>query len=107
MFSSTMLLPLVAFEWGFLASLVVGMIILALVPGLRLTVPNIFLFVVGAFPGALVLLLVYGWMFGRNQWSDAALTAIFPILLVGGALGGTLLVWLKTRFVKPRRDPLP
>jgi len=99
-----MLVPLMVFEWGFLAFLVVGLIILALVPGLRLTVPNIFVFVVGAFPGALLLLLVCGWMFGRNQWSDAASTAIVPILLVGGALGGTLLVWLKSRFAKIRRD---
>jgi hypothetical protein len=102
-----MLLPLMTLEWGFLAFMIVGLITLAVVPGLRLTVPNMFLFVVGAFPGALVFFLVYGWMFGRNQWSDAASTWIFPILLVGGASGGALLVWLKTRFAKTRPDQVP
>jgi hypothetical protein len=107
MFSSTMLLPLMAFEWGFLAFTIVGLITLALVPGLRLTVPNLFLFVAGAFPGAFVVFLAYGSMFGKNEWSDVASKGIFPVLLVGGALGGTLLVWLKTRFVRTRRDQVP
>jgi hypothetical protein len=101
-----MLLPLMAFEWGFLAFTLVGVITLGIAPGLRLTVPNIIVFVVGAFPGALVLFLAYGWVFGRNQWSDAASTGIFAVLLVGGELGGTLLVWLKTRFVKTRRNQI-
>jgi hypothetical protein len=102
-----MLLPLMTLEWGFLAFAIVGLITLTFVPGLRLTVPNMFLFIVGTFPGALVFFLVYGWMFGRNQWSGAASTGIFPIFIVGGALGGALLVWLKTRFVKTRRDQVP
>jgi hypothetical protein len=54
-----------ALGWGFLAFTILGLIALSLVPVLRLTVPNLFLFVVGAFPGALVFLLAYGWRIGR------------------------------------------
>jgi hypothetical protein len=79
---------------------ILGLIVLACLPALRLTFLNLFLFLVGAFPGGLALLFVYGRIFARNQLSDAAFYGIFPILLVGGASGGALLVWLKTRLVK-------
>jgi hypothetical protein len=102
-----MVLPLMAFEWGFLAFMIVGLITLALVPGLRLTVPNLFLFIAGAFLGAFVFFLGYARILGRDQWTDEAFKGIFPVLLVGAALGGTLLVWLKTRFMGIRRSQLP
>ena len=104
MFSSIMLLPLMVFELGCLAFTVLGLIVLAIAPGLRLKVLNLFLFVVGAFPGALVFFILYGWLVGRKQWSDAASMGIFPVLLIGGVFGGVLVIWLKTRFVRTRRD---
>ena len=87
---------------------ILGLVVLSRVPTLRLTFLNLFLFLVGAFAGGLGLLFMYGRIFARNQLSDAAFYGIFPILLVGGAAGGALLVWLKTRLEKPRlaRPPL-
>ena len=82
---------------------IVGLIALAGIPALRLTFLNLSLFVGGAIPGALLFLFVYGRIFARNQLSDMAFIGIFPVLLVGGMLGGLLLVRLKARLIKKRR----
>ena len=104
MFSSIMLLPLMMFGWGCLAFIILGLITLALAPGLRLTVPNLFLFVMGAFAGAATFLVLYSRIFAKNQLSNAVSIGMVPVLLVGGVLGGSLSVRLKTRFAKTRRD---
>jgi len=97
---STMLLPLMGFVLGCIAYIVVGLIVLACSPSLRLTFPNLILFVVGALLAVPVCLLAYSQMLARNQLSDAAFVGIFPALLAGGMLGGVVAVWLKERFVK-------
>ena len=96
------------FVMGCVAFTVLGLIVLSCVPAFRLTFLNLFLFVVGAFLGGLTFLFVYGRIFARNQLSDTAFYGIFPVLLVGGAFGGALLVWVKMRFVKTQiaRSPL-
>src|SRR5579862_794094 len=98
-----MLLPLLAFVLGCIAFTILGLILLSYVPSLRLTLSNLVVFVAGAFVVAPAFLFIYGKIFARNQLSDAAFVGIFPILLVGGASGGALLVWLKLRFVKGQR----
>jgi hypothetical protein len=95
-----MLLPLLGFVLGCVVFTILGLILLSYVPSLRLTLPNLVVFVAGAFVAAPAFLLVYGKIFARNQLSDAAFVGIFPVLLFGGASGGALLVWLKLRFVK-------
>jgi hypothetical protein len=79
---------------------VVGLIALAAVPALRLTFLNLSLFVGGAIPGALLFSFVYGRILGKNQLSDTTFVGIFPVLLVGGVLGGLVLVSLKVRLTK-------
>ena len=93
-----MLLPLMAFVLGCVAYTILGVLVLACIPSLRLTMLNLVFFVVGAFLATPVFLFVYGQIFARNQLSDAAFVGIFPVLLVGGVFGGALVVWLKVRF---------
>jgi hypothetical protein len=80
-----------------------GFVVLVRVAGLSLTILNWFLFLVGAFAGGLALLFVYGHAIASNQLSAVALYGLFPVLMIGGAAGGTLFVWAKTRFTKSRR----
>ncbi len=94
--------PIAFFVIGCVTYTILGLVVLVCVPALRLTFLNLFLFLAGAFPGGLALLFVYGRIFARNQLGDAAFYGIFPVLLVGGATGGALLVWLKMRLVKTR-----
>jgi hypothetical protein len=67
---------------------------------------NLFLFVVGAIPGPLISLFVLDRIFPRNL-SNMPIIWICPVLLVGGVLTGSLLVWLKTHLVKTRRVQVP
>lgn len=76
---------------------ILGLIVLSSVPGLRVTFRNLFVFVVGALLGGFVFLFLYGRVFARNRLGDAAFYGIFPVLLVGGVVGGGLLVWLRKR----------
>jgi hypothetical protein len=96
------MLPLMFLVFCGLGFTIVGLIALAVIPELRLTFSNLFLFVGGAIPSALLFLFVYGRIFARTQLSDMAFIGIFPVLLVGGVLGGLLLVRLKTRLIKRR-----
>jgi len=78
---------------------VVGLIVLACAPGLRLILLNLIAFLIGAFAGSVALLSVYGSVPIRrlHNYPDA-------VSLVGAVTGGTLLVWLKTRFIKTSAD---
>jgi hypothetical protein len=78
---------------------VAGLIVLACVPGLRLTLLNVIAFLIGAFAGSAALLSVYGSVSNRrlHNYPDA-------IGLIGAVTGGTLLVWLKTRFIQTSGD---
>ena len=92
------------FLMGSVAFTVLGLIVLACVPALRLTIRNPVTFVVGAFPGTLALGYVYGRLFAdsRNELdSKAAVLGLFFVLLIGAIVGGTGLVWLGMRLVKP------
>ena len=83
---------------------ILGLIVLACVPALRVTVRNLVIFIVGAFPGTLALGYVYGRLFAdsRNELdSRASVLGFFFVLLVGAIVGGTGLVWLGIHLVKP------
>jgi hypothetical protein len=102
-----MLLVLGSFVMGCVAFAILGLVVLACIPGLRLTFLNLLLFVAGAFLGALVCLLGYLRIFAGHELKDAAFVGLFPILLAGAALGGALFNWLKIRFVMTKREEPP
>lgn len=92
---------------------VLGFFVLTCTPSLRLTIANLILFVVGGFAGMLALSNLFIWGMRHilvvfriqvTQGSDSIL--ILPALL-GAALGGATLVWLKMRFtnVSKRKPP--
>ena len=102
-----MLLPFMGFVMGCVVFTVLGLIVLICVPTLRLTVSNLIIFVVGAFPGTLAPGYAYGRLFAdpRNQLnSKAAVLGLFSAMLLGATVGGAVLVWLRTRLVKPCKD---
>ena len=82
---------------------ILGLLVLACVPGLRLTLMNLLIFLVGAFPGALAFALGYLLLFAGHELSDAAFAGLFVVFFAGAMLGGTLLVTLKIRFLKTER----
>jgi len=83
---------------------VLGSVALAAIPGLRVTLLNLVVFVLGAFAGGITFL---------HASSSAALQPlakhylVFIVFYFGAAIfGGTLLVWLKMRFLKTSNDSL-
>ncbi len=98
-----MLLMLGSLAIACVASAILGLLVLACVPGLRLTLLNLIVFIVGAFVGAVAFLIGYARIFGGHELKDAAFLGIFPVLLAGATLGGILLVKLKTRLLKTAR----
>jgi hypothetical protein len=77
---------------------ILGFVILASVPFFRVTLLNLSVFVLGAIPGAIAFLFVYGRLVARNQLGDRTFYGIFPVILAGGTSFGVLAVWVKTRF---------
>jgi hypothetical protein len=95
-----MLLQLIFLAVSCISYAILGLIVLACVPTLRLTFLNLALFLVGAFAGGLGTLFLYGRAFMRDPLGDVAFYGVFPSLLIGGAIGGAISVWLKIRLVK-------
>jgi len=82
---------------------IVGSIVLNYVFKLPHTFSNLFVFVIGAFPGALGLGFFDGWLFEDARHflnSGIAILGFWTALLVGAILGGSVSVWLKTRLAK-------
>jgi len=102
-----MMLVLGSFAIGSVALGILGLLVLACVPGLRLTFLNLLLFVVGAFFGALAFSLGYLLIFSGHELKDAAFVGLFLAFFAGATLGGALLVKLKIRFVKTERAGPP
>jgi hypothetical protein len=98
-----MLLVLGSLVMACVACVTLGLIVLACVPSLRLTFLNLLLFVVGAFFGAVALLLGYLEVFAGHELKDAAFVGLFLVFFGGATLGGVLLVKLKIRLVKTER----
>jgi len=97
-----MLLPLMMFAMGCIAFTVLGLIVPACVPVVTLTVKNVSVFVVGAFPGALAFGYLYGRAFAdaRSELNTtAAVIGSFVAMLLGATAGGMALVWLMVRWV--------
>jgi hypothetical protein len=93
-----MLLSFMIVVFWCLVYAIVGLIVLASVPTLRVTLLNLIAFVIGALIGSQIFSFVYGQYRGPlDNYPDFA-------HLVGAAVGGTLFVWLKLRFVKSSSD---
>jgi hypothetical protein len=90
--------PLIFLLMACIGYTILGMLVLACAPNLRFTVLNLVLFVAGAFPGGLVLLFLYGRVFARESLGEVAFFGIFPVLVIGGVIGGGLMLGLKMRF---------
>ena len=76
----------------------VGLIVLASVPALRVTLLNLIAFVVGALVGSKIFSIIYGQYQGPlDNYPDA-------IHFVGALAGGAALLWLKMRYVKSPSD---
>lgn len=93
-----MLLVLIVF-WSVIYT-VAGLIILASVPALRVTLLNLIALVIGALIGSIVFSSVYVYLVLRAPFNNHPNAAYF----VGAIAGGALLLWLKIRFVKSPRD---
>ncbi len=98
-----MLLPLFGLVMGCVVFTIIGSIVLSYFFKLPHTFPNLFVFVIGAFPGALGLGFFDGWLFEDARHflnSGIAIFGFFTALLVGAIVGGSASVWLKTRLAK-------
>ena len=60
---SNAMFPLISFMLGCVAFTILGVIVLACVPALRLRFLNLLLFLLGAFPSGLLCLFIYGRLF--------------------------------------------
>jgi hypothetical protein len=100
-----MLLSFVIAVYWCLVYTILGSIVLACVPSFRVTLLNVVIFVIGAWPG------VYAYYYASGFLLDHAPFHIVPLehypvalSLVGAIIGGTLMVWLKLRFTKASDD---
>jgi hypothetical protein len=80
---------------------VLGGIVLALVPSFRFSIANLMLFVLGAFLGTMTFVVAYGRIFAdsNNKLTGTwTILGLFALMFFGAVLGGSVLVWLNTRF---------
>jgi hypothetical protein len=83
-----------------LSLIVLGLVLLACIPGLQLTFANLLLFVVGGFAGIGAAGYLVSLIFRHSEHSRLLGFLAWPIVVVGAAVGGTGFVWLKTHFAK-------
>lgn len=81
---------------------ILGSLVLGLVPPLRVTLLNLIVFVLGSFAGGVGFLYASD-IAGLQALKDKYIIFIL-LYFVAAALGGTLLVWLKMRFIKAPDD---
>ncbi len=83
-----------------------GLINLAYIPGWRVTVANLLVFVFGGLLGTFVLYNLVAWILRHvsGDWGiqgrQANYVAFYLIIIVGSELGGAGLIYLKSRFRK-------
>jgi hypothetical protein len=96
--SRTMLLSFMIVVFWCVIYMFVGLIVLAALPTLRVTLLNLIAFVVGALIGSTFFSIASGQFHSPlDNYPDA-------IHFVGAVTGGIALLWLKLRFVKSPRD---
>jgi hypothetical protein len=83
---------------------IVGVIILICFRGLRFTLGNLVLFVIGGFAGIGAAGYLMSLAFRYIAASRVLGLLAWPTVVVGACVGGTGLVWLKTRFMKGSGD---
>ena len=104
-----MIVPLVGLFLACAIFACIGAALLALIPGLRPTLTNVALFVIGAVPSCAVTAVAYGRVFGdgAGMLRSPAVLGLYCTLLVAGVGGGLLAVigyrWFM-RTVRLQRD---
>ena len=94
----TMLLSVMIVVFWCVIYTFVGLIVLASVPALRVTLVNVVVFVIGGLIGSTIFSIEYGQYRGPlDNYPDA-------VHFIGAVIGGILLVWLKMRFLKSPHD---
>jgi hypothetical protein len=90
--------------FGLLGIFILGLIILVAVPAFRLTISNLFVFVIGAILGIFTVPnLIIRYLIGIDIYGHMTIGGddFALVLFFFGALGGgTILVWLKMRLQK-------
>ena len=87
---------------------ILGAVVIACLPGWRVTWAHLIWLAVGGFPGAAAAARVATWGVTKlpATWSvhsrDAGNVLGFSIVLIGAALGGSAFVWIKMRIVERR-----
>jgi len=97
-----MLLPLIFLVISCVSFVILGLVLLASVPSFRLTVLNLIVFILGAVPGAILFLFLFGKLLPHEQFSDRAIYELLLVPLVGAVSLGGLAVSLKMRFTNTR-----
>ena len=99
-----MLAFVIAMYWC-LVYAIVGSIVLACVPTFRVTLLNVIVFVIGAWPGSYAYYFALGF-FLDHLAHRVVILEHYPVAfsLVGAITGGSLLVLLKLRFIKASDD---
>jgi hypothetical protein len=94
-----MLLSFVVVVFWCIVYSILGVIVLACMPALRVTLLNLVAFVIGAFFGSLAFLYANGAVrLGRLEINPGYIN------LVGAVAGGILFVWLKMLFIRTPID---
>jgi hypothetical protein len=89
----------------FLLTSILGAIVLAVIPGFRITIPNLLVFVIGAIPGMAGLTnLVVRELIDPNTLNHLSVgqqdALTYALAFFGALIGGTILVWLKIHLLK-------
>jgi len=81
-------------------------LVLGMAPAFRLTIPNLIVFLIGGFAGLLTVLRSYNRLIAdlpNPPNGNLEIIGSVVVMLFGAIFGGSLLVWLKTRFPKSLR----
>jgi hypothetical protein len=97
-----MIIPLVGLLLAVAIFACIGAGLLAVIPHLRLTLPNVAVFVMGAVPSCAVTAVAYGRVFGdaNGELRSVAVLGLFGSLVVAGVFAGLLSVVAYRRLMR-------
>jgi len=87
--------PLIGFLIGCIGFTFLGIIALKFLPSFRLTIVNLIVFVMGAFPGALLLTMAFKPIYYATNielTNNALICMMLSMMLLGGIIGGLCIV---------------
>jgi hypothetical protein len=91
-----------------LGSFILGLIVLAVIPAFRVTIPNLFVFIIGALPGIIILLyllqpiLIASGVTMNKSAAQLTLMA-YTEFFFGALIGGTIAVFFRMLFLNELR----